>query len=103
MKQAYEKVYDMYGYSFQKVETTGKCKKITGGVEEEETHYVQVQRKLFGIPVWKTWVPIENIKWCGPSVETIYECNCRYGNKNQTKTNQQELISEINSGIYSDE
>lgn len=58
------------------VKTTGLCKTIKGGVYNEERHYIQIQRKIFGIPCGKYWVAAENIKWCDPIVETTYSCNC---------------------------
>jgi hypothetical protein len=78
MKQAYEKVYygDYGGYSWGLVELTGKCKKVSGGLNTQEHHYYQVQRRFFGIPVFKDWVHKGNIEFCDPEVETIYDCKC---------------------------
>ena len=78
MKQAYELTECgdwATGMWWSPVTTTGRCKKVTGGLDGEK-HYVQVQRKLFGIPLWKSWVSANNIKWVDPVIETEYTCNC---------------------------
>ena len=78
MKQAYEKKYGDYGTYWVPVELTGLCKKVTGGPDEYNPplHYRQAQRRLFGIPFGKYWRLEDNIKFCDPVVETIYECKC---------------------------
>jgi hypothetical protein len=62
MKTAFEKVLGECGWDYVEVETTGLCKKVTGGLGGER-HYVQLRRKIFGIPVWKTWVESDMIVW----------------------------------------
>lgn len=57
------------------VETTGRCKKVEGGLHNE-LYYYQIQRRLFGIPLWKCWILSDYIKWCDPVVETEYGCKC---------------------------
>lgn len=78
MKQPYKKIYygDYGGAAQIPVELTGVCKKITGGPANRERHYYQVQRRLFGIPIEKYWVPKDEVEFFDPVVETVYECKC---------------------------
>lgn len=74
MKQAYKKVYHEYGfYNFVPVELTGKCKKVSGGPCNSETHYFQAQRRVFGIPLGKYWVTKASIEFFDPVVEVVYD------------------------------
>ena len=82
MKQAYVKHYEEYGFAWIPVEPTGICKKVTGGPygEQGDRHYIQIQRRLFGIPFMKSWISEDDIRWFDPIVETVYECECGKNN-----------------------
>lgn len=81
MKQAYKKVYNTHGlYDFVPVELTGKCKNVSGGPWwsdnfSSELNYVQVQRRVFGIPLGKYWVEKKSIRICDPITEVVYDCD----------------------------
>ena len=79
MKIPYEKVFLDYGWGYNPVKLTGKCKSVTGGPYPAE--YIQVQRYILGIPVWKSWVSKSDIVYFDKRQEKIYNCNCQEGNE----------------------
>jgi hypothetical protein len=60
-----------FGYSTP-LELTGKCKRVY--TNQYELVYSQVQRRIFGIPIWKSWILKSDIIWKEvPKVE-YYDC-----------------------------
>lgn len=78
MKQAYKRHDKSHSFcpDWHPVELTGICKKVTGGTYATDRHYYQAQRRLFGIPIGKYWIPSYDVEWYDAEVETIYECKC---------------------------
>lgn len=72
MKEAYVKLCDDYGFYFKKLELTGRCKKVTGGVNPAE--YVEIIRYFFWIFPVKTWLRKDNIFFYEEEKEEIYQC-----------------------------
>jgi len=77
-KIPYEKISDGYcGFYYKQVVLTGKCKTITGGpIHQNGTNYRQVQRFLFRMPIWKSWVCSNKICFFEETKEKIYDCSC---------------------------
>lgn len=76
MKEAYFKsAGDVYGWCYEKVELTGNCKTVTGGPFGKQKYY-EVQRRLFGYKLFKSWFSEHNIVFFDPVVETFHKCEC---------------------------
>lgn len=75
MREAYRKKFNDWGYHhWQKVELTGIYKQVHGGPYDERTFY-QIQHRIFGIPVWKSWVREDDIKFFDKETATIHRCD----------------------------
>lgn len=78
-KQAWCRYSNADGYHYwEKRELTGRCKKITGGINVDGPRYhVEVQRySWFGFHSYTEWVLKDRIKICDAITEEIYECDC---------------------------
>lgn len=67
-KIPHEKTFDEWcgvGGGLEPIELTGKVKVITTGGKSYK--YYQVQRRLFGFKMWKSWLYENNIEWHEPT------------------------------------
>ena len=69
---AYAKLYGDYDFYLKKLELTGRCKKVIGGVYPGE--YIEIIRYFFWIFPVKTWVRKDNISFYEEEKEEIYQC-----------------------------
>ena len=69
MKQAYK--MSAFLRRWKKIETTGLCKVVNGGPDGGPHQYVEIQRRLFGIKIFKSWVVERRIIWADPETVTI--------------------------------
>lgn len=75
-KEAYIKSYvDCCLYYYGKAELTGQCLTKTGGPDGHE-EFMQIQVRLFGIPLYKKWVEKDKIYFFDKVEYTQYKCDC---------------------------
>jgi hypothetical protein len=79
MKIPYRQTYE---YGWQKVELTGKCKRVTGGPYGDR-NYVQIKNKFFGIPMGNMWVDEQDISYFDEVSVVEYTCNCQEKQNNE--------------------
>lgn len=78
-KQAWRRVHDEFGYTWIKADTTGRCKKLTGGPylkPGEEKIFFEVNVPAILKKNRTKWIDARDFKFCDPITEEIYECNC---------------------------
>jgi hypothetical protein len=75
MQEAYQRKIGDWHFYWKKVELTGMCKRVSGGPYGDR-FYRQVQRRLFGIPVWKSWIPEDEISFFDKQKVAVYRCDC---------------------------
>lgn len=77
-KEAYEKIFVDYGWALAgPLEFTGKCKKVNSQGEVNE--FMQVQRRVFGLPLYKSWVNKSDIRWFDKTTVEYYDCGDKNG------------------------
>ena len=76
MKQAYYKAFSIYEYEkYKKAEITGLCKTIRGGPYGIRK-MTQIQHRLLGIPLWKSWIDSEDVYYFNKETVEYYTCDC---------------------------
>ena len=76
-KQAWYINCNGWDYIREKVELTGRCKKTTGGPDDEEPrHRVEIQKYWFGYKCGTKWILKKYIKIYDVVTDEIYECDC---------------------------
>jgi hypothetical protein len=77
--------YHDYGFGYNRLYLTGKCKRIdiTANNHTITYEYAQARKYIFGIPLWTFWVDKDDIVWRTEKV-TYYDCETNqpkgYGN-----------------------
>lgn len=75
-KSAYMRHYVEYGYCYNLVELTGKCKIEENGMNDKPVKYYERQVRLFGFALYKEWINESRIEFRNPLKVTIYNCDC---------------------------
>jgi hypothetical protein len=71
-KKPYKRFFDGFGFGYEQVELTGKCKRVTDG--DHVFEYAQAQYRILGIPLWKYWIYKGDISWKEEKKVEYYDC-----------------------------